>query len=313
MTILQIFSGASNFVEGVDKSFVVIFGISLFFLVAITIVMLYFVFRYDKKRNPKATQIEGSHTLEIIWTVVPLILVMVMFFYGYKGYVTMRDVPDDAMPVKVISYMWDWDFEYENGKVSKDLYVPINKAIKLDLYSIDVVHSLYIPAFRVKEDVVPGIDNYMWFIAGVEGEFDILCAEYCGLRHSYMDAKVYVMPEEEFNTWLADYDPEKDKPSRGLEVLKANACIGCHSLDGSKLVGPSFLDLYGSEKTVLVDGKEQTITVDEEYLYQSIVDPNVALVKGYAPNLMQSYKEIIPEEDIQEIVKYLKNQDTNIK
>lgn len=308
MTFLQIFSGASNFVEGVDMSFVVIFGISFFFLIAITAVMILFVFKYDKKRNPKATQIYGSHTLEIIWTVVPLILVMVMFFYGYKGYVTMRDVPDDAMPVKVISYMWDWDFEYENGKVSKDLYVPIDKAVKLNLLSLDVVHSLYIPAFRVKEDVVPGIDNYMWFIAGVEGEFDVLCAEYCGLRHSYMSAKVIVMPENEFDTWLADFDPEKDKPLRGMDILRANACVGCHSLDGSKLVGSTFMGLFGSEKVVVVDGKEETITVDEEYIMRSIKEPNAQLVKGFPPNLMQSYEKIISDEDISEIVKFLKTQ-----
>lgn len=308
MTIFQIFSGASNIVEGVDKSFIVIFGISIFFLIAITVVMLMFVFKYSKKRNPQATQIEGSNTLEVIWTVIPLILVLVMFYYGYKGYAIMREVPEDAMPVKVISYMWDWDFEYENGKTSKDLYLPINKAVKLDLVSIDVVHSLYIPAFRVKEDAVPGVDNYMWFIPQLEGEYDVLCAEYCGLRHSYMDAKAIVLSEAEFNTWLADFDPEKDKPSRGLEVLKANACIGCHSLDGSKLVGPSFLNLYGSEKVVLIDGKEKTIKADDEYIKRSITDPNAEVVAGYAPNLMQSYTDIISEEDIQEIVNYLKKQ-----
>lgn len=307
MTFLQIFSNASNFVEGVDTAFMVIFGISLFFLIAITAVMIYFVYRYHKKRNPKATQIHGSNTLEIIWTVVPLILVMVMFYYGYKGYAIMREVPDDAMEVKVISYMWDWDFEYENGKVSKDLYVPINKAVKLNLVSLDVIHSLYIPAFRVKEDAVPGMeDNYMWFQAQLEGEFDILCAEYCGLRHSYMDAKTIVMPQEKFDTWLADYDPEADKNPKGLEILRANACIGCHSLDGAKLVGPSFLSIYGSDRDVLIDGKEKTVIVDDDYLKRAINDPNSEVVKGYAPNLMQSYSKIISVEDQEHIIEYLK-------
>lgn len=306
MTLLQIFSNASNFVDGVDTAFMVIFGISLFFLIGITAVMIYFVFRYHKSRNPKATQIAGSNALEITWTIIPLILVMVMFYYGYKGYAVMREVPDDAMQVKVTAYMWDWDFQYENGKVSKDLYVPINKAVKLNLVSLDVIHSLYISAFRVKEDVVPGRANYMWFIAQKEGNYDILCAEYCGLRHSYMEAKVIVMPEQNFNTWLADYDPEADKDPKGLELLKTNACIGCHSLDGTKLVGPSFLGVFGAEKTVLVNGVEKTITADEVYLKKSITDPNVEVVKGYPANVMQSYTKILSDEDQEHIVNYLK-------
>jgi len=306
MIFLQIFSNASNFVEGVDTAFMVIFGISLFFLIGITAVMIYFVFRYHKTRNPKATQIHGSNTLEIIWTVVPLILVMVMFYYGYKGYALMREVPDDAMQVKVTAYMWDWDFQYENGKISKDLYIPINKAVKLNMVSLDVIHSFYISAFRVKEDVVPGRENYMWFEAQKEGSYDILCAEYCGLRHSYMDAKAIVMPQEKFDSWLADYDPDANKDPKGLEILRANACIGCHSLDGSRLVGPSFLGIYGSKKTVIENGKAKTITVDEEYIKRAINNPNAEVVEGYAPNLMQSYSKIISEEDQQFIIEYMK-------
>ncbi len=306
MNYLQIFSNASNFVEGVDTAFMVIFGISLFFLIGITGVMLYFVYRYSRKRNPKATQIDGSNTLEVIWTVIPLILVMVMFYYGYKGYAVMREVPEDAMEVKVIAYMWDWDFEYANGKTSKDLYVPVGKAVKLNMMSKDVIHSLYIPAFRVKEDVVPGTDTYMWFIANIEGDYDILCTEYCGLRHSFMDAKAIVMPQQAFDTWLADYNPELDKDPRGLEILKANACIGCHSLDGTKLVGPSFKGLYGTEKAVLVDGKERTLTANDEYIRKAINEPNAEVVVGYPANVMQSYSKVLTPEDMEAIIEYLK-------
>jgi cytochrome c oxidase subunit 2 len=305
MTILQIFSGASNFVEGVDTAFVLIFGVSFFFLIGITAVMIYFIYRYHKSRNPVATQIEGSNTLEVIWTIIPLIIVLVMFYYGYKGYAVMREVPEDAITVKVISYMWDWDFEYENGKLSKDLYVPLNKAVKLELTSLDVIHSLYIPAFRVKEDAVPGVTNYMWFIAQLEGSYDVLCAEYCGLRHSYMDAKAIVVPEEEYLAWLADFDPEVKDP-KGLEIMRANACMGCHSLDGAKLVGPSFKGVFGTERTVIVDGKTTTVIADEEYMKRAIIDPNKEVVEGYPPNVMQSYKKIIAEEDIDHIVDYLK-------
>lgn len=305
ITILQVFSGASNFVEGVDKAFMVIFGISLFFLISITGVMIYFIIRYNKKRHPKATQIDGSNTLEIIWTVIPLALVLLMFFYGYKGYINMRNVPDDAMTVKVISYMWDWDFQYENGKTSKDLYVPLNKPVKLELTSLDVIHSLYIPSFRVKEDAVPGKNNYMWFQAQLEGEYDVLCAEYCGLRHSYMDAKAIVIPPEKFETWLADYNPEVKDPV-GLDLIRSNACIGCHSLDGTKLVGPSFKGIFGKEHTVMVNGEAKKVVVDEEYLKRSIIHPNDEVVEGYPANVMQSYEKIISKEDIDHIVNYLK-------
>lgn len=306
MIFLQIFSNASNFVEGVDTAFMIIFGISLFFLLGISAVMIYFVFRYHKTRNPKATQIDGSTTLEILWTIVPLVLVIVMFYFGYKGYAVMRDVPDDAMEVTVIGYMWDWDFQYENGKVSKDLYVPIDKAVKLNLVSLDVIHSFYIPAFRVKEDVVPGRENYMWFIGQKLGEFNVLCAEYCGLRHSYMDAKTIVVSQSEFDTWLADYNPEAETTPKGLELLKANACIGCHSLDGTKLVGPSLLDVYASKKIVLVNGKEKHIVADDEYLLKAINNPNEEIVKGYQPNMMQSYTKLISEEDQMYIIDYLR-------
>jgi len=308
MIYLQIFSGASNFVEGVDRSFAVIFGIALFFLIGITAVMIFFTIRYHKSRNAEATQIEGSNTLEIIWTVVPLILVMVMFYYGYKGFAIMRKVPENAFPVKVISYMWDWDFEYPNGKRAKDLYVPVNQPIKLNMVSLDVIHSLYIPAFRVKEDVVPGTDNFMWFIPQMKGEFDILCAEYCGLRHSFMDAKVYVMDQADFDTWLADFNPEENM-NKGLDIIRNNACTGCHSLDGTKLVGTSFKGLYDSKRTVLKEGKEITLKADDEYIKRSIINPADEVVKGFQPNLMQSYEKVLTEKEIEEIILYLKSEE----
>ncbi|MBL4560514.1 MAG: cytochrome c oxidase subunit II, partial [Labilibaculum sp.] len=139
---------ASNFVKGVDTSFEVILGIIFFFLIAITATMIYFVFRYRKERNPKATQIHGSVPLEILWTVIPTILVMVMFYYGWMGYKPMKEVPDDAFTIKSVGRMWNWQFEYENGKKTDTLYVPLDRAVKLDLIALDVLHSLYIPSFR---------------------------------------------------------------------------------------------------------------------------------------------------------------------
>jgi cytochrome c oxidase subunit 2 len=298
-------SGASNFVQGVDLTFIVILGISVFFLVGITAVMIYFVIRYSRKKNPKATNIEGNTKLEIIWTVIPIILVLVMFYFGWAGFMPMRKVPADAIPLKAIGQMWSWSFEYPNGKKSAELVVPLNKPVKLDLISRDVLHSLYIPAFRIKEDVVPGQNNYMWFEALEEGEFDLFCAEYCGDRHSYMLSKVRVLPEAEYEKWLAQSDiPAGEHP--GLTLLKQNGCIACHSLEGIKIVGPSFKGIFGHEVEVITDGQERKVLVDDEYIKRSVYEPNADVVKGFNPGLMISYKQQITEEDVQKIIEYIK-------
>jgi len=298
-------SGASNFVEGVDLAFTIILGASIFFLIAITILMIYFVIRYRKSKNPKASQIHGNNKLEIIWTVIPTILVLIMFYYGWMGYKPMREVPDDAIPITVYGQMWSWSYEYENGKISDKLVVPLNKAVRLDLVSRDVIHSFYIPAFRIKEDVVPGTDNYMWFIAQEEGSFNVFCAEYCGDRHAYMLSTVEVIPETEYLAWLDRSDvPEGQHP--GLTILKQNACISCHSLDGSKLIGPSFQGIYGRTETVVEEGTDSEITVDDDYIKSSINEPNLQVVKDYTPGLMISYKEQLSDEDLNQIIEYFK-------
>ena len=299
------FSEASNFVKGVDTSLAVILGISIFFLVGITAVMIYFVFRYHKSRNPKATNIAYNHKLEILWTVIPTLLVLVMFYYGWAGFAPMRNVPDDAMIVKAHAQMWSWSFEYDNGKRSENLVVPIDKAVKLELISHDVIHSLYIPAFRIKEDVVPGVDNYMWFIAQKEGTYHILCAEYCGQRHAYMMSKLEAIPEDQFKDWYVnELGVITDHP--GLAILKQNACISCHSIDGTKIVGPSFKGIWGREELILKDGQEVKITVDRSYLRKSLNEPNADIVKGYNKGLMISYKDLVSDEDLDKIIEYLK-------
>jgi cytochrome c oxidase subunit 2 len=297
------FSNASNFVEGVDLSFAVILGISVFFLVAITAVMIWFVIRYNRKRNPKPGKVKENYTLEIVWTVIPTILVLIMFYYGWMGYKPMRSFPKDAIEVKAIAQMWSWNFEYPNGKVSDTLVIPKDKAVVLDLVSRDVLHSLYIPAFRVKEDVVPGRNNKMWFIGQELGDYNILCAEYCGDLHSYMLSKVYVLPEADYTEW---YNAKSTDEHPGLQVLKKNACLSCHSLDGSKLIGPSFKGVWGINEIVVTNGEEREITVDEEYIKKSIYEPNADIVKGYNQGLMISYKELITEDEIKDIIEYLK-------
>jgi cytochrome c oxidase subunit 2 len=298
--------GASNFTEGVDLAFKVIFGISLFFLVGITTVMLYFVVRYNRKRHPQAIQIKDNNVLEITWITIPLILVLLMFYYGYIAFSPERNVPKDAIPITVIGKMWTWTFEYQGGRQSPVLVVPINKAIKLNLHSDDVIHSLYIPAFRIKEDVVPGKNNYMWFIAQQPGEYDVLCTVYCGLRHSYMETKTRVVSEAEYAAWLAAL-PEKSSEPEGLVILKKNACTGCHSIDGTKIVSASFKGLYGKSEKVMTNGAERTVTVDDEYIKTSIYDPDKDVVSGFQKGIMKPYKGIVTDDEVTKVIDYLKS------
>ena len=300
------YSGASNFVQGVDTAFAVIFGISFFFLFGLTAVMIYFIIRYNRKKHPKAEQVKDNNKLEVIWTVIPFLIVMLMFYYGYVAYLPQRNAPKDAMTVTAIGKMWDWNFVYPNGIESNELTLPIDKPVILNLKSLDVIHSLYIPAFRVKEDLVPGKENYMWFIPELEGSYDILCAEYCGVRHSYMESKVHVVSQSEFDKWYAKV-PVKKVEHEGVAILKNNACNGCHSLDGSMLVSTSFKGLYGKKETVVTDGVERQVTVDDAYIRESILDPNKDIVKGFNKGIMRSYKGVINDADINKIIDYLKS------
>jgi cytochrome c oxidase subunit 2 len=311
MYILSTTTNASNFVTGVDKAFVFIMGVSFIFLIGLTFTMLYFVFKYNRKKNPQATQIKGSTKLEIIWTVIPTILVLVMFYYGWAGWAPMRKAPDDSFNIQVTSRMWNFTFQYENGKKTDTLFVPMNKAVKLNLVSLDVIHSLYIPSFRVKEDVVPGREKFVWFIPQREGIYELFCTEYCGLNHSYMYNWVKVMPEADFNKWYVDttkrVEVVVDSPTaNGQRIMKNIGCFACHSVDGSKLVGPSFKGLYGHTATVITGGKEREVPVDDEYIKKSIYDPNADVVKGFNKGLMLSYTGQLSDDDIAQITEYLK-------
>ena len=299
------FSGASNLAAGVDRAFIFIFAISFIFTIGIVVAMIYILIRFSRKRNKNPQQFSGNVPLEIIWTVVPLILVLFMFYYGWVAFAPMRKVPKNSMEVKVIGRMWSWSFDYGNGKISPDLVLPLDKNVKLNLFSEDVNHGFFVPAFRVKEDVIPGYNNYLWFQPIAKGKYDIYCTEYCGLAHSAMVAKVVVVDSLEFKKWLADLKVvSNDHP--GMAILKANACITCHSLDGTKVIGPSFKGLFGAKRNVLTDQGEKEVVADADYIKRSILDPNAEVVKGYNKGLMQSYKDVLKAEDIDKIVDYFK-------
>ena len=304
---------ASNFVSTFNTAFYSIAGISLFLLIGLTFIMLYFVFRYNKKKHKIAIQNEGNTALEITWTVIPILLALMMFYFGWEGWKPMSKPPANAMTITTTARMWNFSFLYENGKESTDLVVPVNTPVKINLISLDVIHSLFIPAYRIKSDIVPGREKVMWFIPEREGDFDLYCAEYCGLRHSYMRSTVKVLSKEKFTAWYGDTAAMAKATTgtiagdQGLTIMKFQGCMACHSTDGTKIVGPTYLNLFGRQEVVNRNGAEVTITVDEDYIKRSIFDPNADIVKGYPKGLMQSYKGKISDADIAKIIEYLKS------
>jgi len=202
------FDGVSNFVDSTDRTFLFTLIVSVSFLALNTFLMIYFVIKYNRKRNLKAKNVHGNVGLEITWTAIPTILVLILFWFGWQGYEEMANVPEGAMPINVTAQMWKWSFQYENGRNTDTLYVPVNTPIKLTMHSNDVNHAFFIPAFRIKKDVYPNRERIAWFEAKKTGRYPIACAEYCGLNHSHMYSRIVVLDQKEFDKWNAEFEPK---------------------------------------------------------------------------------------------------------
>lgn len=293
--------------QAVDTAFYVIFAISGFALAGIAVAMVWFVWRYNRKRQPvPLSQKDHNLWLEVIWTAIPTILVMLMFWYGWEGYLSLRRIPDDAMHIKATGRMWSWLFIYDNGKSADKLYVPVGQPVKIELHAEDVLHSFYVPAFRVKRDTVPGMTNWVWFTADKPGSFDLFCAEYCGVGHSAMVTTVEALPAAEFQAWLtATATAAGDPAARGAELAQQLGCLGCHSVDGSRRVGPSFKGIYGQPRVVTRNGEKVTVNADTDYLAKAIREPSIEIVDGYPP-AMPPYGQV-SDADIQALLKWLED------
>lgn len=307
------FLASSSYVDKVDFAFYFIVYTSVILLGIIVGFMLFCVFAYSKKKNPNASQIEGHVGLETAWTIGPTIIVMMMFYYGYEGWIEMKTIPEDAMEVKVIGKKWSWSYEYkftDNGveKVKKagTLVVPVDRNIKLRIESIDVLHSFYIPAFRMKQDAVPGTPYYMWFRASNAGEkHDVFCAEYCGDSHAYMRSYVEVVSADEFEEWVRKEPPAAEMGEKLFHEIAA--CSTCHSIDGSKLIGPSLKGIWQRRGKVITDGEERSIVADEEYIINSIRNPQQDYAAGYEGVLMTAFDEtVLSDDEVHKIIEYLK-------
>lgn len=302
---------ASNLASKVDGVLLLITIMSLVFFILITVVLVYFAIKYRRKREDEETPyITGSEPLEIIWTVIPSILLIVLFVYGYVVFKDMRTPPKDAVEINVQGKQWLWTFDYYNGKKTiNELYVQYNRPVRLVMEAQDVLHSFFVPGFRVKQDLVPGRYTQLWFTPTKIGTFDIFCAEYCGTGHSAMLGKVVVLSPEAYEIWEKGVKVDEGAgvaslpPAElGAKIYKEKGCNACHSLDGSKVVGPSFKGIFG-HSVELQDGS--TVDVDENYIRQSILEPQAQIVKGFAP-VMPSFKGILSDEDVTALVAYIK-------
>ncbi len=291
-------------VASVDRTFLLIFGVSAVILALITAAMIYFLFRYNRKRHPVAADIDGNLWAETIWIAVPTLIVLAMFHYGWRSYLALREAPADAMTVKVTARMWSWSFEYPNGRKSETLVVPVGRPIKLDLTSVDVLHGFYVPAFRVKVDTVPGMTTHAWFLPQKEALHDIFCSVYCGVRHAKMISQVRAVPPEEFDEWLQG-GTAGAAAREDAAVAEREGCLGCHSIDGSMLVGPSFKGLFGGKTTIIENGRERVVVVDRANVLDVLADPTKRPIKGFDP-IMPPYPHL-SQADRDALVRYLES------
>lgn len=298
---------ASTMAPEVDSLFMFVTHVSTILLVGVVAAILYFMYRY-RRRTPgeQPPPVEESKALEISWIVVPTILVLLVFNWGFKSFVKQKSIPPNAYNIRVTAQQWSWQFEYPNGVTASDtLYVPVDEPVKTTMSSQSVLHSFFVPAFRVKQDVLPNRYTSVWFEATEEGTYDLFCAEYCGLNHSEMDATIKVVSQQRFDEWLerAQMPDDIPLPRLGEQLYNQQGCAGCHSLDGTEVVGPTWQGLYGTTGREMADGS--TVTVDENYLRESILEPQARIVQGFQGNMPDMG---LSERQVTALIEFIKEQ-----
>ena len=296
---------ASTIAGDVDFLFNFILITSVLLFVGVVAFMGFYAWRYRRKSpNDRPVPVKENKLIEASWIIFPTILVTVVFVWGFKLFLEMGIAPPNSYEVNVTARKWSWTFSYPNGVISTDLHVPVNRPVKLRTSSEDVIHSFFVPAFRVKADVLHGRYSYVWFEATQKDTFNVACTEYCGTSHSDMFSRVIVQSQDEFEGWLADNldDSSLTPAQRGERIYAQQGCIGCHSLDGSAMAGPSFLGLAGSVRN-FTDGT--SAVADDNYLRTSIINPSLQIVQGYL-NVMPGQYATLPAEDLDALVAFIK-------
>lgn len=299
----------STVAEHSDSVYFFILYVCTFFFVLIVSLMVLFMVKYRHRPGVEAEKTSTHNlTLELSWSVIPTLLTIVMFWVGFTGYIDMRTPPSDSYDINVIAKKWSWAFQYPNGWIESELHIPKGENVTLTMASDDVIHSLWVPAFRTKMDVVPGRYTQEWFKATRAGEYPLMCAEYCGQKHSNMISKVIVHETRgDFDKWLqqaSDIHKNKSPVEAGEYFYKSRGCIQCHSLDGTPKNGPSFKGLYGKDEK-MTDGS--TVKVDDNYLRESILEPQASIVAGFRP-IMPTFKGQLTDQDISAIIAFIKAQ-----
>ena len=295
---------ASAIAGEVDALFFFIVAVTIVFTVGISLAILFFAVKYRRRSDAdRPAEIHGSLALELTWTLVPLGIVVVMFVWGAKVFFHMNRPPDDAMTVSVVGKRWMWKLQHPTGQREiNELHVPVGRAVKLVITSEDVIHSFFVPAFRIKKDAVPGRYNVAWFRATKTGTYHLFCAEYCGTEHSKMIGKVVVMEPGEYQTWLAGGPPPESPVAAGEKLFTELNCVTCHRPDSAGR-GPVLEGIFGRQVR-LASG--DTVVADEAYVRESIVNPAARVVAGYQP-VMPTFQGLVSEEQLIALVAYIES------
>lgn len=296
---------ASSFAQSIDDMYAFTLILSAISFVLVIGGLIYFAFKYRRKSEDQKTAYFSHNVfLEFLWSFIPFVIFMICFVWGWIVFHDMRSMPKDALEIHVVGQKWSWEFLYKSGQKSSGSFkVPINTPVKLIMSSKDVLHSFFVPAFRIKQDVIPGRYTALWFEAIKKGKFKIFCTEFCGTGHSSMLAEVEVMDRSDYEKWLST------NPYKGLSLdqvgkkVFSTTCVACHNTTNQRKVGPGFSGLFGSTK-YFIDGT--TAVADEAYIRESILYPQAKISKGFEGAVMTSFQGQLSENEILGIIEYIK-------
>jgi cytochrome c oxidase subunit 2 len=295
---------ASTLASRVDNLYFFLVALTVFFSTLIALLVVVFAVKYQRTHPAQVgAPITGSVPLELMWSIIPLGIAMLIFTWSADIYFDLRRPPDQTMQIYAVGKRWMWKFQHIDGQREiNELHVPVGRPVKVTLTSEDVIHDLYFPAFRVKADAIPGRYTSLWFNATTPGEYHLFCAEYCGTKHSGMIGRVVVMEPADYQVWLSGGAGEMSLAARGQRTFQDLACHTCHMADASGR-GPSLVGVFGSQ-VKLADGRGAT--ADEAYLRESILNPQAKLVAGYQP-LMPTFQGLVNEEALMGLIEYIKS------
>jgi len=294
---------ASTTAGSVDALFIFLLALAGFMSIAIFIMILVFAFKYRRRAGHRAEQIEGSVPLEITWSVVPLFIFLTIFVWGAVIYFRERTPPRGAEEVYVVAKQWMWKLEHEQGQREiNELHIPVGRDVKLIMTSQDVIHSFYVPAFRIKQDVLPGRYTTAWFHATRPGTYHLFCAEYCGTAHSGMIGQVVVMEPAQYSGWLSGGITSGSLAASGETMFQQLGCPTCHRFDVQGR-GPNLRGIFG-KPVQLEDGR--SVIADENYIRESILSPSAKVVSGFKP-IMPTFQGLVNEEQLTALVAYIKS------